>query len=70
MFVYLYFIRRGFLDGRPGLLFCLLRVANEIHMAAKLAEADQAVAAGTSVIQAPRENDAEAARDERRERIK
>ncbi len=57
VFVYLYFIRRGFLDGRPGLLFCLLRVANEIHMAAKLAEADRAVADGTSV---PPKNDAEA----------
>jgi hypothetical protein len=38
-FVYLYFIRRGFLDGRPGLLFCLLRVAHEIHITVKLAEA-------------------------------
>ena len=61
VFVYLYFIRRGFLDGRPGLLFCLLRVANELHMAAKLAEADRAVAAGTSVIGTARRNDAEAA---------
>lgn len=48
VFVYLYFIRRGFLDGRPGLLFCLLRVANELHMMAKLAEADAAAAAAPS----------------------
>ena len=37
-FIYLYFIRRGFLDGRAGFLFCLLRVAHEIHITAKLAE--------------------------------
>ncbi|MBX3437496.1 MAG: glycosyltransferase family 2 protein [Planctomycetaceae bacterium] len=38
-FVYLYFIRRGFLDGRAGFHFCLLRVAHEIHITVKLAEA-------------------------------
>ena len=38
-FVYLYFFKRGFLDGRPGLIFCLLRAAQEIHIVAKLAEA-------------------------------
>jgi glycosyltransferase involved in cell wall biosynthesis len=37
-FVYLYVIRRGFLDGRAGLIFCLLRVSHEIHILAKLAE--------------------------------
>jgi glycosyltransferase involved in cell wall biosynthesis len=41
-FVYLYFLRRGFLDGRPGLIFCLLRAAHEAHIAAKLAELEQA----------------------------
>src|SRR5690606_14998449 len=39
-FAYLYFLRFGFLDGRAGLLFCLLRVAHEIHITAKLAEAE------------------------------
>jgi glycosyltransferase involved in cell wall biosynthesis len=39
-FVYLYILRLGFLDGRPGLTFCLLRVAHEIHITAKLAEAE------------------------------
>lgn len=39
-FLYLYVIRRGFLDGRAGLTFCLLRVAQEIHIAVKLAEAE------------------------------
>lgn len=39
-FLYLYVIRRGFLDGRAGLYFCLLRVAHEIHITVKLAEAE------------------------------
>jgi glycosyltransferase involved in cell wall biosynthesis len=42
-FLYLYVIRRGFLDGRPGLLFCLLRVAHELHIVVKLAEAQAAI---------------------------
>lgn len=37
-FVYLYVLRGGFLDGRAGLYFCLLRVAHEIHITVKLAE--------------------------------
>jgi glycosyltransferase involved in cell wall biosynthesis len=37
-FLYIYILRRGFLDGRAGLLFCLLRVAHEIHITVKLAE--------------------------------
>lgn len=37
-FFYMYVIRGGFLDGRSGLLFCLLRVAHEIHITAKLEE--------------------------------
>jgi glycosyltransferase involved in cell wall biosynthesis len=37
-FIYLYFIRGGILEGKPGLLFCLLRFAHEVHIAAKLAE--------------------------------
>lgn len=39
-FIYLYFFRRGFLDGKEGFLFCLLRVAHEIHITVKLAEAE------------------------------
>jgi len=37
-FVYLYFLRGGWLDGRPGLLYCLLRMAHEIHIVAKMEE--------------------------------
>jgi glycosyltransferase involved in cell wall biosynthesis len=37
-FVYLYFIRLGCLDGRPGLLYCYLRVAQELHILVKQAE--------------------------------
>jgi hypothetical protein len=37
-FLYTYIVRGGFLDGRPGLYFCLLRVAHEIHITVKLAE--------------------------------
>lgn len=39
-FGYLYFIRGGFLDGWPGLHFCLLCAAQEIHITAKLFEAE------------------------------
>lgn len=37
-FFYTYVLRGGFLDGMPGLYFCLLRVAHEIHITVKLAE--------------------------------
>jgi hypothetical protein len=37
-FVYQYFIRKGFLDGRAGFFFCLLRVAHEIHIVTKMEE--------------------------------
>jgi glycosyltransferase involved in cell wall biosynthesis len=37
-FLYMYFFRAGFLDGYPGLVFCMLRVSHEIHITAKLAE--------------------------------
>lgn len=39
-FVYTYLLRGGFLDGRAGLVYCLLRVAHDIHVGAKLLEAD------------------------------
>jgi len=38
-FLYVYVFRGGFLDGRAGLLFCLLRLAHDIHIVVKLAEA-------------------------------
>ncbi|HEY7088573.1 MAG TPA: methyltransferase domain-containing protein, partial [Tepidisphaeraceae bacterium] len=41
-FLYLYIIQLGFLDGRPGLTFCLLRLAQQIHIKAKLEEASLA----------------------------
>jgi glycosyltransferase involved in cell wall biosynthesis len=37
-FVYLYLFRRGFLDGHPGLVYCLLQASYEIQIEAKLAE--------------------------------
>jgi glycosyltransferase involved in cell wall biosynthesis len=54
-FIYLYFIRLGILDGRAGLVFCLLRVAHEIHITAKLAaaRAEQAAAAPPAALTAP-----------------
>ena len=36
---YMYICRGGFLDGRPGLLFCLLCLANALHVVAKMEEA-------------------------------
>lgn len=39
-FLYVYLWKRGFLDGRLGLTFCLLRLAHDIHIMAKLAEED------------------------------
>lgn len=46
-FLYLYFFRCGFLDGRAGLVFCLLRMAQEVHIVAKLEEAKRATAAAS-----------------------
>jgi glycosyltransferase involved in cell wall biosynthesis len=37
-FLYTYLWRRGFLDGRPGLTYCLLRLAHDVHIIAKLDE--------------------------------
>jgi len=39
-FFYIYLWRGGFLDGRAGLIFSSLRVAQEIHISTKLAEAE------------------------------
>ncbi len=40
MFIYTYFFRFGFLDGRAGLMFALLRTSHEIHNVVKVAEVD------------------------------
>jgi glycosyltransferase involved in cell wall biosynthesis len=37
-FLYTYVIRRGFLDGRAGLDYCLLRVAHDLHIGVKIRE--------------------------------
>lgn len=39
--LYLYILRRGFLDGRAGLEFCRLRVAHERNITARLRKARQ-----------------------------
>jgi glycosyltransferase involved in cell wall biosynthesis len=39
-FFYTYVVRRAFLDGRAGFLFCLLRAAHEIHITTKIAEVE------------------------------
>jgi glycosyltransferase involved in cell wall biosynthesis len=50
-FLHTYVWRRGFLDGRAGLVFCLLRLAHDIHIMAKLAEEDYCeAAAGTGSL--------------------
>lgn len=41
MFLHLYILRGGFLDGRAGLYFCALRAAHELNIAAKLFERRQ-----------------------------
>lgn len=37
-FLYTYVYRRGFLDGTPGLMYCILRFAHELHIIVKLEE--------------------------------
>jgi glycosyltransferase involved in cell wall biosynthesis len=37
-FVYTYVIKRGFLDGKAGLDYCLLRVAHDLHIGVKIRE--------------------------------
>lgn len=38
LFVYLYIIKMGFLDGRSGLYFCALRAAHELNINSKIFE--------------------------------
>jgi glycosyltransferase involved in cell wall biosynthesis len=37
-FIWMYFIKRGFLDGRPGLIFCTLMTMHEAVISAKMYE--------------------------------
>ena len=37
-FFYIYVLRGGFLDGRAGLNYCLLRLAHDLHISVKTAE--------------------------------
>jgi glycosyltransferase involved in cell wall biosynthesis len=39
LFLYLYVVKLGFLDGRAGLLFCALRACHELNINAKIFEA-------------------------------
>ena len=38
MFLYLYFIKLGVLDGVPGFYFCMLRAIHEFNISAKIYE--------------------------------
>ena len=38
MFVYLYILKLGVLDGLAGLYFCALRAAHELNISAKIYE--------------------------------
>ena len=40
-FLYLYFLKFGFLDGRAGFYFCRLRAMHELNVAAKMYELAQ-----------------------------
>lgn len=37
-FCYVYVLKKGFLDGLPGLLYCLLYLCNDIHLIVKIRE--------------------------------
>lgn len=42
IFIYLYLLKRGFLDGREGYYFCALRSIHELNISAKLFELKKA----------------------------
>jgi glycosyltransferase involved in cell wall biosynthesis len=52
-FIWMYFIRLGFLDGRPGLIFCTLMTMHEAVIAAKLYEYEYQA---SSLNERPRDN--------------
>jgi len=37
-FLYMYVWKRGFLDGKPGFIYCVLKAIQEFHISAKLYE--------------------------------
>ena len=43
MFVLLYFLKRGFLDGKAGFLYALLRSMYEIMIVLKIAEIESTI---------------------------
>ena len=57
MFIYLYVIRLGFLDGWAGLYFCSLRAAHELNISAKVYESTHVLPANdTAPKDRPRES--------------
>ena len=48
LFAYMYFARRGFLDGQTGLAFCLFHAFQELTVGLKLAELRRSSAFGAS----------------------
>jgi hypothetical protein len=40
-FGYMYLLKRGFLDGRPGLTYCTLLAIYEYHICVKVREAQR-----------------------------
>jgi glycosyltransferase involved in cell wall biosynthesis len=53
-FLHTYIVCGGFLDGRPGFIFCLLRTAHEIHIVAKLSECATEDSQPSAVTSTPR----------------
>lgn len=49
-FVWMYFIKRGFLDGRPGLIFCTLMTMHEAVISGKMYEEELMRSAGSKKI--------------------
>lgn len=49
-FVWMYFLKRGFLDGRPGLIFCTLMTMHEAVISAKMYEEELIRSAGSEKI--------------------
>jgi hypothetical protein len=47
LFTYMYLVRQGYRDGRPGLIFCLLQAYQELTVGLKLAELRAGLTSGT-----------------------
>ena len=54
-FVWMYFIKLGFLDGRPGLIFCTLMTMHEAVISAKMYE--------QSLLEAGRKDESQSGRN-------